>query len=728
MSYVTNTGCIVYKVDLEYLVGLLRANKGMTSEEAVKRLSSASIAEKRALSVHPQTVANICNRIGVVTRAITNNKNVLETHSWLHMERHQKLLAYLMQNTHYDLDLVLNMDETPMYEGVLFKRAITFEGSVHVVSKYKTRLGVHHTAVLTVAASGQKPMVYFLFKSAVAAPGEKLVAADETCRSVPAPKQPKAPSQANKEQKEAQVNEGVQVEVEVGHDEAGVLDGDSYPDSNEEDGKDEEDIKVDGANAINAGRAHLLAAYDKELKRVVGFYRSDMTPLSVIAPQDQARADAIRDAWCDQVIDDANKSTQGDEDRKSDEQLKPLREDSELKKQEVLKCQQAVDEAQAALDKAEVDAIAAQAVKKRRATSIPKPIAVPVPVPAPPPVVIVPEVKSTSSGRTVKPSARLLVHVPPPVVKRKAHEISQAHTQEVQAEAKGADVEAKDAAAPPKPRDSAEVRAAKQALQAAQATFARAIKAEAAATARLTKKLDALSVRACKRVDALTVSRARAMLREAGVKHSLQDAVNTAAALMEPDITDDEYKKAAAAVTARLDAEKAKNRAYINREAFVGWQGHGYMTSNNMIEYMENVLLPYRSSLGKDDKPMLLIMDRFSAHTNKDVLEYAKAHGIDIALVPTGCTDMLQVLDVGVNRPFKHYARDDRRMVINSLESAPSSSIGTKLQDLVALELRSFNSITTSTVVNTFNRIATKLVTPEKSRLPHGAYKPASAM
>ncbi len=43
---------------------------------------------------------------------------------------------------------------------------------------------------------------------------------------------------------------------------------------------------------------------------------------------------------------------------------------------------------------------------------------------------------------------------------------------------------------------------------------------------------------------------------------------------------------------------------------------------------------------------MLPIMDRFSGHANKDVLDYAKAHGIDSVLVPTGCTDMLQVLDV----------------------------------------------------------------------------------
>lgn len=54
-------------------------------------------------------------------------------------------------------------------------------------------------------------------------------------------------------------------------------------------------------------------------------------------------------------------------------------------------------------------------------------------------------------------------------------------------------------------------------------------------------------------------------------------------------------------------------------------------------------------------KEHLLVMDVGSFHTTEDVLQDLRGRKITTALIPTGCTSLLQPLDTAVNKPFKDW-------------------------------------------------------------------------
>jgi hypothetical protein len=54
----------------------------------------------------------------------------------------------------------------------------------------------------------------------------------------------------------------------------------------------------------------------------------------------------------------------------------------------------------------------------------------------------------------------------------------------------------------------------------------------------------------------------------------------------------------------------------------------------------------------------LLIMDDFGGHWVEPVSERLKECNIDTLCVPKGYTAKLQVLDVGINKPFHDYTMD----------------------------------------------------------------------
>ena len=68
-----------------------------------------------------------------------------------------------------------------------------------------------------------------------------------------------------------------------------------------------------------------------------------------------------------------------------------------------------------------------------------------------------------------------------------------------------------------------------------------------------------------------------------------------------------------------------------------------------MIDYMEGNILPYvaktREHLSlKDDHPALAIFDHFKGQLTEKVTDMLEDHNIHSVLVPSGCTDHLQML------------------------------------------------------------------------------------
>jgi hypothetical protein len=54
----------------------------------------------------------------------------------------------------------------------------------------------------------------------------------------------------------------------------------------------------------------------------------------------------------------------------------------------------------------------------------------------------------------------------------------------------------------------------------------------------------------------------------------------------------------------------------------------------------------------------LLIMDVASFHKTQAILQKLRNIHITTALIPSGCTSLLQPLDTAVNKPFKGWLRE----------------------------------------------------------------------
>ena len=79
-------------------------------------------------------------------------------------------------------------------------------------------------------------------------------------------------------------------------------------------------------------------------------------------------------------------------------------------------------------------------------------------------------------------------------------------------------------------------------------------------------------------------------------------------------------------------------------------QAKAWMDSARFLEWIEKVWRPFCSS----GTVSFLLMDAFQVHTTRACLEAVKQPGAFVDIIPAGYTSTLQVLDVGVNKPFRN--------------------------------------------------------------------------
>jgi DDE superfamily endonuclease len=124
------------------------------------------------------------------------------------------------------------------------------------------------------------------------------------------------------------------------------------------------------------------------------------------------------------------------------------------------------------------------------------------------------------------------------------------------------------------------------------------------------------------------------------------------------------------------------------------------MDEVGMIDWIEQVWKPFVRSRGR----MLLLMDWFSAHRTQIVIDRFTDCNTDVVFVPAGYTSKLQVLDVGLNKPFKSKIRDKFELfmldaVSNNLPYKP------KRVNVSGWIDQAWEGITTSSITNTWRRI-----------------------
>lgn len=134
-------------------------------------------------------------------------------------------------------------------------------------------------------------------------------------------------------------------------------------------------------------------------------------------------------------------------------------------------------------------------------------------------------------------------------------------------------------------------------------------------------------------------------------------------------------------------------------------RGLAYATQNNawvdvtvFEKWIRQVWKPFCQS--REPRPTILIMDSFTVHKTSAVLQQLHACGTMVEIITAGYTSQLQVLDVGINKPFKNYIRE-------SYESWMRDHLGAKVQrpDVATWVDEAWYRITGETIVNTWRTI-----------------------
>ena len=77
-----------------------------------------------------------------------------------------------------------------------------------------------------------------------------------------------------------------------------------------------------------------------------------------------------------------------------------------------------------------------------------------------------------------------------------------------------------------------------------------------------------------------------------------------------------------------------------------------------MLGYINHVIVPYlqktREYVG-DDKTALVIIDNFGGQVTESVIQLLEDHVVHVCTLPPNTTDLLQPMDISVNKPAKDY-------------------------------------------------------------------------
>ena len=87
-----------------------------------------------------------------------------------------------------------------------------------------------------------------------------------------------------------------------------------------------------------------------------------------------------------------------------------------------------------------------------------------------------------------------------------------------------------------------------------------------------------------------------------------------------------------------------------------------------MAQWISDELIPILKPTAQDE--VLLAFDAAAFHKTPEILHTFRNNHIVPALVPSGCTGLLQPLDTAVNKPFKELLREYTELYIDAKEDA----------------------------------------------------------
>ena len=85
-------------------------------------------------------------------------------------------------------------------------------------------------------------------------------------------------------------------------------------------------------------------------------------------------------------------------------------------------------------------------------------------------------------------------------------------------------------------------------------------------------------------------------------------------------------------------------------------QQTAWMDERVMLLWVRTILKPFIDDCPDNIQPLLLL-DSYKCHTMASVTRELEALGIQVEIIPGGCTGMCQPIDVGIGKPLKTRAR-----------------------------------------------------------------------
>jgi transposase-like protein len=126
-------------------------------------------------------------------------------------------------------------------------------------------------------------------------------------------------------------------------------------------------------------------------------------------------------------------------------------------------------------------------------------------------------------------------------------------------------------------------------------------------------------------------------------------------------------------------------------------QPKAWMDEAKMVDWIEQVWQPWTAT---KSGPTMLILDEFAAHMTKEVRKRIADCGTHLEFIPGGYTSRLQVMDVGLNKPFKDSIRDQYDMwFLSANDTKPQR---TEVATWIA---NSWDQLRVSTIIRTWQKV-----------------------
>jgi DDE superfamily endonuclease len=145
----------------------------------------------------------------------------------------------------------------------------------------------------------------------------------------------------------------------------------------------------------------------------------------------------------------------------------------------------------------------------------------------------------------------------------------------------------------------------------------------------------------------------------------------------------------------------------FNTSNYYAVQENAWMESKLVVEWLEKIYQPWAREKGE---PTILILDEFAGHMTSEVRDAVSSVGGHLILIPGGYTWKLQVMDIGLNKPFKNKIRD----IYDDWGYTHDYNAKPQREDVAYWIKYAWDNVTYQTMIRTWQKIGLHQIVPEE--------------